>query len=94
VSVEDVVGATVLALDSETASGVYNIATGVETTIGSLAARLISITGQTSTPSTAPARPGEIRRSVGDIHRAKDELGYSPRTNLNEDLRYLWKWYL
>jgi nucleoside-diphosphate-sugar epimerase len=89
VSVEDVVGATVLALDSETASGVYNIATGVETTIGSLAARLISITGQTSTPTNAPARPGDIRRSVGNIRRAREHLGYSPRTNLNEDLRNL-----
>jgi len=94
VSVEDVVAATILTLDSETASGAYNIATGVETTIGSLATTLISITGQTSTPTNAPARPGDIRRSVGDIHRAKDELGYSPRTNLNEDLRNLWNWYL
>ena len=94
VSVGDVVGATVLALDSETASGAYNIATGVETTIGSLATRLISITRRTSTPTYAPARSGDIRRSVGDIHRARKQLGYSLRTSLDEDLRNLWNWYL
>jgi UDP-glucose 4-epimerase len=94
VSVEDVVSATLLALDSDMADGAYNIATGVETTIGSLAAKLISITGRTQTPIYAPARSGDIRRSAGDIHRAKEQLGYSPRTNLDEDLRRLWNWYI
>ena len=94
VGVEDVVGATILALDSETARGAYNIATGVETTIRDLATTLISVTGRTLTPAHAPARSGDIRRSVGDIHRAREQLGYSPKTNLTEDLRNLWNWYL
>ena len=94
VSIGGVVNATVLALDSETAAGAYNIATGVETTIQNLATTLISVTGRPFTPPHAPARSGDIRRSVGDTHRAEDELGYSPRTNLNEDLRNLWQWYL
>jgi UDP-glucose 4-epimerase len=94
VSVEDVTNATVLALDTETASGVYNIATGVETTIQNLAKILVSITGRTSTPIYAPARSGDIGRSVGDIYRARKQLGYSPTTNLDEDLRNLWNWYL
>jgi UDP-glucose 4-epimerase len=94
VSIEDIVNATILALDSETASRVYNIATGIETTIRDLATTLISVTGRTLTPTHAPVRIGDIRRSVGDIHRAKEELGYSPRTNMDEDLRKLWNWYL
>jgi UDP-glucose 4-epimerase len=94
VGVEDVVRATLLALDSDTAEGVYNIATGIETTIGSLAAKLISITGRTLMPICAPARSGDIRRSAGDIRRAKEQLGYSPRTNLDEDLSQLWNWYI
>lgn len=94
VSVNDVVDATILALDSKTANGVYNIATGVETTIQDLATTLISVTGRTLTPAHAPPRSGDIRRSRGAIGRAKDELGYSPRTNLDEDLRNLWNWYL
>jgi UDP-glucose 4-epimerase len=94
VSIGGVVNATVLALDSETAAGAYNIATGVETTIVRLATTLISVTGRPFTPPHAPARSGDIRRSVGDTYRAEDELGYSPRTNLNEDLRNLWQWYL
>jgi UDP-glucose 4-epimerase len=93
VSVEDVVAAIMLALDSE-AAGVYNIGTGAETSIQSLAEKMISIAGRRSTPTYAPARTGDIRRSVAVIRRAKEQLGYSPGTNLDEDLRRLWNWYL
>lgn len=94
VNVEDVVDAILLGLDFEAAGGVYNVATGVETAIGALALKLISSAGQTSKPVYAPPRAGDIRRSVGDISKAKERLNYSPRTNLNEDLRVLWNWYL
>ncbi len=92
VSVEDVVDAVLLAVASEAAEGVYNVATGVETTIEALALKLISIAGQRSKPIYASPRAGDIRRSVGDISRARQELRYSPRTNLDEDLRRLWNW--
>jgi UDP-glucose 4-epimerase len=92
VNVQDVVGAIMLATNSESATGVFNVATGVETTIEDLALKLISIANQDSKPSHAPPREGDIRRSVGDISKAKDQLGYSPRTNLIENLRALWNW--
>jgi UDP-glucose 4-epimerase len=94
VNVLDVVDAIMLATDSETATAVFNVATGVETTIEDLALKLISIANQNSKPSHAPPREGDIRRSVGDISKAKDQLGYSPKTNLLEDLRGLWNWYV
>jgi UDP-glucose 4-epimerase len=94
VNVQDVVGAIMLAADSETATGVFNVATGVETTIEGLALKLISLANQDSKPSHALGREGDIRRSVGDISKAKDQLGYSPRTNLIENLRGLWNWYV
>jgi len=94
VNIQDVVDAILLALNSETAKGVYNVATGVETTIESLALKLIAIAGRTSKPVFTAPRAGDIRRSVGDIRKAKEELRYSPRTDLDEDLRGLWNWYV
>jgi UDP-glucose 4-epimerase len=93
VNVQDVAGAIMLATDAETASGAFNVATGVETTIEDLALKLISIANQDSKPSHAPPREGDIRRSVADISKARDQLGYSTRTNLIENLRGLWNWY-
>jgi UDP-glucose 4-epimerase len=94
VNIVDVADAILLALNSETAKGAYNVATGVETTIESLALKLISIAGRTSKPLFAAPRAGDIRRSVGDIRKAREQLRYSPRTSLDEDLRGLWNWYV
>jgi UDP-glucose 4-epimerase len=94
VNVQDVVEAILLATDSETATGVFNVATGVETTIEDLAMKLISIASQGSKPIYGPPRTGDIRRSVGDISKAKEKLGYSSRTNLVKDLPGLWNWYV
>jgi UDP-glucose 4-epimerase len=93
VNVQDIVDAISLAADSETAAGVFNVATGIETTIEGLALKLISIANQSSKPIFGPPREGDIRRSVGNISRAKEQLGYSPRTDLVENLSDLWNWY-
>jgi UDP-glucose 4-epimerase len=71
---------------------VYNIATGKETTINSLAETLIKTTGKALTPIHGPPRQGEIRRSVADISKAKTQLHFTPKTNLENDLRELWNW--
>jgi UDP-glucose 4-epimerase len=92
VNVQDVADAVMLATDSETATGVFNVATGIETTIEDLALALISIAGESSKPTHGPPREGDIRRSVGDISKAKEQLGYLPRTNLVENLHGLWNW--
>jgi UDP-glucose 4-epimerase len=94
VNVQDIVDAILLAIDSETAEGVFNVATGIETTIEDLALKLISIASHNWKPTHAPPREGDIRRSVGDISKAKMELGYFPRTDLDGNLRSLWNWYV
>lgn len=93
VSAQDVVKATLLALNSQQASGVYNIATGKETSINQLANLLIEISGQKHIqPTYGPPREGEIRRSVADIRKARTELGFVPETDLPRDFSQLWAW--
>ena len=92
VNIKDIVEATILALDSEQANGVYNIATGKETTINSLAETLSKVSGKALTPIHRPPRQGEIRRSVADISKAKTQLHFTPRTDLENDLGELWSW--
>jgi len=87
------VNATLPALDSEDAAGVYNIGTGREAMVNSLAQMLIRVSGKKKTPTHAPPpREGEIRRSAADISRAKNQLRSTTRTSLENDLRELWSW--
>jgi UDP-glucose 4-epimerase len=84
--VGDVVGAALVAADSE-ATGAINIGTGVETDVLMLAARLGEIAGTDFEPEQAPGRAGEVRRISLDASLAERELGWRPETELADGLR-------
>ncbi len=88
VHVEDVAEANVLAAERG-AEGVYNIGTGVETSIIELCRLIARLYGRKCDPVYAEARRGDIRRSVADASRAREFLGWIPRIGLEEGLSRL-----
>ncbi len=76
VYVEDVAEAHVRALLTR-ASGVYNVGSGVETSILDLYKLVCTLVGRCPEP----------RRSVADISRAREVLGWAPRISLDEGLK-------
>ena len=86
--VANVVQANLLAMDAEGVSGrVYNIAWGEEITLNQLVGELQGLIGTDVGPVYEPARPGDVKHSLADIGRARDELGYEPLVDLREGLR-------
>jgi UDP-glucose 4-epimerase len=85
VYVGDVVRAVLAAAGHD--GGVFNVGTGVETSINELHAASRRVTGSDSEPAYEPERPGEIRRSVIDPARAERELGWRAETALEDGLR-------
>jgi UDP-glucose 4-epimerase len=86
VYVADVADAVARALAQPEATGVVNIATGVETTVNELYQRLAAAAGVSRPPRHGPAKPGEQRRSVLDASRAKQRLGWAPVVPLDTGL--------
>ena len=70
--------------------GVYNIGTGIETSVNELHATCRRVTGIDRRPAYAAARPGEIRRSVTDPALAARELGWRAEQSLEDGLRLTW----
>jgi UDP-glucose-4-epimerase GalE len=94
VYVEDVVNANILAMENEKVkSGVFNIATGKETSINELVRTINEILGKNIQPIYEPAREGDIKRSVADITKAKRKLGYEPKYTLKDGLKKTIEWY-
>ena len=93
--VQDVVQANTLALNITDAVGeVFNVATGVATTVNELAAMLQGIMDKTCLrPVHTSPRPGDIRHSYADITKAKKVLGYDPIFSLRDGLAQLVEWY-
>jgi UDP-glucose 4-epimerase len=90
VYVGDVVAATLAAAAHD--GGVLNVGTGVETSVLDLYERIQRATGIERPPEFAPARPGELQRSVLDATRAQRELGWIPEHSLDEGLAETWSW--
>ena len=85
--VGDVVDAALAAADS-TASGSVNIGTGREASVLDLVAILGRLGGADDfTPEFAPPRPGEVQRIALDAGLAERELGWAPKTSLEDGLR-------
>jgi UDP-glucose 4-epimerase len=90
VYVGDVVRATLEASKRE--GGVFNVGTGRETSVVELLDLCQRVAGTDVEPEFAPPRPGELQRSVLDISRAVDELGWRPEHSLEDGLRETWEW--
>jgi UDP-glucose 4-epimerase len=80
--------------DNDTVWGqIFQIATGVETTIRGLAESILRLSGNSSSLVFRPPVTGEIRRNVSDIAKARRILGFEPQMNLGEQLPRLWQEY-
>ena len=70
---------------------VFQIASGVETSINQLAELIKAMTDLQLSIVHKPKRKGEIERNYSDITKARKLLGFEPRIKLREGLRELWQ---
>jgi UDP-glucose 4-epimerase len=89
IHVDDVVRALLLAPG---AGGVFNVGSGVETTVLELHERCRAVSGDGRAPTFAAAREGDLLRSVLDVSLAAGELGWRPEVSLDQGLPRTWEW--
>ena len=90
VYVGDVVRATLAAAGRP--GGVLNVGTGYETSVLELFDACCRAAGARVEAGFAPARDGELARSVLDPTLAGRELGFRAETSLDDGLRATWEW--
>jgi UDP-glucose 4-epimerase len=90
VYVGDVANAMLLAVERD--GGVFNIGTGVETSVVGLFDAIRTASGIDREAAFAPARLGELQRSVLDPSLAARELGWRPKRSLADGLAATWEW--
>jgi UDP-glucose 4-epimerase len=90
VYVGDVVAALLAAAGH--AGGVFNVGSGIETTVLALHEACAGAAGVPSEPAFEPARLGDLRRSSLDVSLAASELGFRAQTPLAEGIARTWDW--
>lgn len=87
VNVSDVVEANMLAALKERANGeVFNVGTGIETSVVKLAKLLIRIIGTKVPIKYAPSRAADFGRAKADLEKTNQVLGFHPKTDLKDGL--------
>jgi len=90
VHVSDVVRANLAGAGKE---GIFNIGTGVETSVNQLVDALKAVTGKEIEPVHTDERKGEVRRIALSIGKAQKELGWKPEVPLEEGMRRTFEWF-
>ena len=94
VYVGDVARAFLLAATADTPGEIFNVASGVETSLDDLAKALIAAMGCSAKVSYAPARRvSPVQRRLADTARAKARLGFEAEMSLADGLRHLVAWW-
>jgi UDP-glucose 4-epimerase len=94
VHVHDIARANVLAAKSDVTDEVFNVASGTETSLLTLAQTLTRIMGSSLELQYAPARKvNAVPRRLADISKARDLLGFEAQMSLEDGLRDLVAWW-
>ncbi|MGE4064364.1 MAG: SDR family NAD(P)-dependent oxidoreductase [Rhodospirillaceae bacterium] len=93
VYVSDVADAVVTAALTDAGNGaIINIGTGIEVSVNEITRTILELTGSRSPVRHEAPRPGDIRRSVTTMNRAKELLGFDPKVDLREGLSRTLAW--
>ncbi|HEY2789351.1 MAG TPA: NAD-dependent epimerase/dehydratase family protein [Gaiellales bacterium] len=91
---EDLAAGLIAAARTAGAGGqIFQLASGVETTLNRLLDLLAQTSGITPRVRREPPRQGEILRNYSLIDKARTVLGYSPQVELREGLQRTWDWF-
>ena len=76
-------------------SGVFQLGSGIGTTLNELIEEISAVVGPGYRPAVRyePFRAGEVRHNWTDVTKARDELGWTPRTSLPDGLSRTWAWF-
>lgn len=96
VYVDDVVDALMLAAEDTVGEpgAIYNIGTGVQTTVGDAVEIGRRVMGIAAEPAwgTMPARVWDTDTWVADVRKSRDVLGWSARRSFEDGLRQMIEW--
>ncbi len=94
VHVADIARANILAATAPVTDEVFNVATGVSTSLRELAVVLLGVMGADLEPSFAPARAlVNVQARQADVTKAAELLGFTSQVALVEGLRDLVAWW-
>ena len=94
VYVSDIARANLIAATSNVTDEIFNVASGIETSLNELAIMLADAMGSDVKPQYRPERAvNSVKRRLGDTHKARELLGFAAEVSLRNGLEELVSWW-
>jgi UDP-glucose 4-epimerase len=94
VYIKDIARSNILAAKSDVTDEVFNVASGVESSLNDLAYSLAKVMGSDLKPEYGVERKvNSVQRRLSDVSKAKQLIGFEAETSLEDGLRELVSWW-
>jgi UDP-glucose 4-epimerase len=90
--ISDLVEALKQVAEAETQQKVFNVGSGQGISLNELVALIAEVTGERPVVEYVPGRALDVPANVLDVAWAREELGWSPTTELAEGIERTWHW--
>ena len=99
--IDDIIDGTVAAINHLTSDelratsdefSIYNLGNASPISVNDLVAKIEKALGKRATREYLPDQPGDVEKTWADISKAAKELGYKPKTTIEEGLAKFVKW--
>lgn len=91
--IDDIVTGTLSALDNPQPYEIYNLGNSHSEEIGTMIQFIEQGLGKTAQKNLLPLQPGDFLENFADIAKAKKDLGFEPKTALEEGIKKFVGWY-
>jgi UDP-glucuronate 4-epimerase len=90
--IDDIVNGVVAAIDRCEGYHIYNLGESRPISVNDLVERIEEALSKKAEREHLPLQPGDVERTYADVTRAVEELGYEPRTTIEEGLGRFVEW--
>lgn len=91
--IEDIVDGILKATKKPQINKIYNLGRGKKETLSDYVAHLEKYLGMKAERELLPMQAGDVMETSADVTKAKKELGYNPKTNIEEGIPHFVNWY-
>ena len=92
--IDDIIEGIVCSLNKLEGFHIYNLGESRVITLNELIQTIESILNKEAILDKQPLQPGDVQQTFADITKARKELGYNPKYNLESGIREFVNWYM